>query len=280
MPVYQSHIFQSSRGGQFEYNTYGPENGYPVLYMHGAVPMPFSKRLAEIVTEYNLCLIVILRPRYGSSICPRQKNVFEYALTLGELISSLGLKRFDVLGLSAGAPYCYALAAAYPGLVDTVSICSGIPLVNSAGIYRMNSRRERFMFFLSRHLPAGVIGRYGIWAMEAVERKRGWQDSADAESMDDVFRKYVRPNWVGLGQSTRLQYRYWGFAADTIPGRVCIYHSQADEMIPFEIARKSAGLLTNSEFFAYETEAHGSERILESAIVNIGQRISINGCRL
>ena len=263
-------VFQDSRGDKFEYYTYGSEYGYPVLYMHGAVPMPFSKKLAEAVTKHNLYVIVILRPGYGASSCRKYKNVFEYILTLNELIANLGLKRFDVLGLSAGAPYCYAVAAAYPGLVGTVHICSGIPLVNNAGIYRMNARRERFMFFLSRHLPGGLIGRYGVRAMEAQEKAKGWQDSTDGESMDEVFRKYVRPNWIGIGRSTRLQYKNWGFAADTISQKVCIHHSRADEMIPFEIARKSAGLLTNSEFFEYEAEEHGSEKILEEAIIHIG----------
>lgn len=266
-------IFQNRRGDKFEYSTYGPENGYPVLYMHGAVPMPFSKNLAEAVTKHNLYLIVLLRPGYGASSRIKQKNVYDYALMLNDLISNLGLKRFDVLGLSAGTPYCYALAAAYPDLVDTVSICSGIPLVNNAGIYRMNARQERFMFFLSRHLPAGFIGRYLVKAMESREKKRGWQDSTYGESMDDVFRKYVRPNWAGIGRSTRLQYKDWGFAAEAISGKICIYHSKADEMVPFEIARKSAELLTNSEFFEFETEEHGSEKILEDAIVNIGKRV-------
>ncbi len=273
MSAGQSRIFQNSRGEQFEYHTYGPECGYPVLYMHGAVPMPFSKSLAETVAKYNLYVIVILRPGYGASSCLKQKNVYEYARALNELISSLGLKRFDVLGLSAGAPYCYALAAAYPGLVDTVSICSGIPLQNNAEIYRMNARSERFMFFLSRHLPAGFIGRYGVRAMELREKKLGWRDSKHDESMDEVFRKYVRPNWVGIGRSTRLQYRDWGFAAEAVSNKICIYHSRADEMVPFEIACKSAELLPNSKFFEYEMEEHGSEKILEQAIIHIGGRI-------
>lgn len=268
----ESTIFQDSRGNQFEYYTYGSENGYPVLYMHGSVPMPFSKKLAEVVTKYNLYVIVILRPCYGVSSCQKYKNVFEYTLALNEMISHFGFKSFDVLGLSAGAPYCYAVAAAYPDLVDTVHICSGIPLANKLEIYRMNPWKDRFLFFLSRHIPVWLIGRYGVQAIEAQEKVKGWLDF-DGESMDEVFCKYIRPNWMGIGQSTNLQYRDWGFAADTITKKICIYHSRADEAIPFEIARKSAEFFINSEFFVYESEDHGSEKIVEGAIIHIGQRV-------
>ena len=272
--AYKNFIFQDSKGNQYEYDTCGSENGYPVLYMHGAIPMPFSKGLLDIAEKYNLYLIAIQRPGYGASSRLKYKNIYEYAGMLKELISSLQLKNFDVMGLSAGSPYCYALAAAYPQLVKGVNICSGIPLVNVKEIYRMNARQEKFLFFLSRHLPASIIGKYGVKAIEAQERKKGWKDTVDGESMDDIFQKYVYPNWYGLGQSTNLQYKNWGFAADSISNHFYIHHSRDDEMIPFEIARKSTGLLKNCELFEYEGEEHSSERPLKDAIINIGERAS------
>lgn len=265
-------IFENSRGERFEYYTYGSKDGYPVLYMHGSVPMPFSPNLAEIIQNQKLYLIVVLRPGYGASSRLNPKHVFDYVLMLNELISSFQLKRCNVLGLSAGAPYAYALAAAYPDLVEGVNICSGVPLVNNKVIYDMITRGERVLFFLSRHLPADWIGKYGVKAMESMERKKGWKDPECGQSMDDVFRKYVRPNWHGIGQSTSIQYKDWGFAAEAIVKKVYIYHSRADEMVPFEIARKSAGLLLNREFFEYEKEEHSSEKIVEDAIVNIAKR--------
>ncbi|HHV11836.1 MAG TPA: alpha/beta hydrolase [Clostridiales bacterium] len=270
---YRHFIFRDSQGNRFEYYTYGPENGYPVLYMHGAVPMPFSKSLLAIVQKHNLYLITILRPGYGSSSRLNHRSVYGYTLKLEEFISHLQLKRFDVLGLSAGSPYCYALAAAYPQLVDGVNICAGIPLVNNKEIYRMNARQERFLFFLSRHLPPYVIGKYGVKAIEAGERKKGWKDTEDGESMDSIFQKYVYPNWYGLGQSTNLQYKNWGFAASLLQKKIYIYHSRDDEMIPFEIALKSSRLLKSCELFEYEKEEHSSERLLKNAIINIAGRL-------
>ncbi|MDR1630145.1 MAG: alpha/beta hydrolase [Oscillospiraceae bacterium] len=271
---HETAIFQDSRENQFEYHTCGPEDGYPVLYMHGAIPMPFSKNLIQIAQTHHLRLIAVLRPGYGNSSRLHYKNIFEYALTLGEFIANLRRERFDVLGLSAGSPYCYALAAAYPERVNGVNICSGIPLANNPAIFRMNAPRERFFFSLSKYLPPSFLGKYGIKMIEAAERKKRWKDTADGGSMDEIFQKYVYPNWYGLGCSTRLQYKYWGFAAESITRKTYIYHSKADEAIPFEIARKSAGLLKNSMFFPYENEEHASERIIKDALVHIAGRVS------
>lgn len=273
MPADKPTIFQNSRNEKFEYYTYGPENGYPVLYMHGAVPMPFSKDLSEMVHDNNLRVIVILRPGYGASSNLNNKNIFEYVIMLEELIKSLNLKRFDVLGLSAGAPYCYALAVAYPDLVARVHICAGIPIWNNKSIYRMATNLEKFLFFMSRHIPPGLIGKYGEKAMESIERKKGWKDAECGESMDDIFNKYIRTNHQGLGLSTNLQYKDWGFTTDKIKNKIYIYHSKKDEMVPFKVACKSAELLINSTVIEYENEEHSSEKLLKDAVLNIDREI-------
>ncbi|MFT4145425.1 MAG: alpha/beta hydrolase [Mobilitalea sp.] len=275
MPVDKPIIYKDAHNFKIEYYTYGKETGYPVLYMHGSVPMPFSKELSDLISELNLYVIVILRPGYGSSTRLQYKNIYEYALVLRDLITKLQLQSFDVLGLSAGAPYCYALAAAYPDLVNHVHICSGIPLVNNKSIFHMNSKTDKFMFSLSKYLPAGFIGKYGLKAMAAQEKKKGWQDAECGETMDVVFEKYVNPNWYGIGYSTTLQYKYWGFDAETITNKVFLYQSKSDELIPFEIALKSASLLKNSQIIAFETEDHSSEKILFAAIRNIEKQTTL-----
>ncbi len=272
MPVIKTLIYNDTRNFKIEYYTYGKETEYPVLFMHGSVPMPFSKELSDLISELNLYVIVILRPGYGSSSRLEYKNIYEYAMLLKNFVTDLQLKCFDVLGLSAGAPYCYALAAAYPNLVNKVNICSGIPLVNNKSIFHMNSRGDRFIFSLSKFLPAGIIGKYGLKAMEAQEKKKGWTDAECGETMDVVFEKYVNPNWYGIGYSTTLQYKYWGFDAETITNKVFIYHSKGDCLIPFHIAQNSAKLLKNSQVIEFETENHESEKIIFIAIGDISKR--------
>lgn len=130
----------------------------------------------------------------------------------------------------------------------------------------MNPPGDRAFFSLSRHLPAAAMGKFAVHALESMERKKGWQPAAWEEEMDAVFEKYVRPNWFGFGWSTRMQYRDWGFDATKTPCDVRIYHSRADEMVPFQIVCESAKLLPGSTVVLLDGEAHASEKTLLAAV--------------
>jgi pimeloyl-ACP methyl ester carboxylesterase len=262
----ESALFQDSGGHTIEYWTCGSRGGYPVLFMHGATPMPFSAGLVAEIERRGLCVYSVLRPGYGQSTRVEYENIFAYAALLGEFIESLPADRFDVMGLSAGSPYCYALAAAYPERVRRVGICAGIPLANERRIFRMNPLRDRVFFSLSRYIPADAMGRFTVRALESMERKKGWQPAVWGEDMDTVFEKYVRPNWFGFGWSTHVQYRDWGFDATKTTCEVRIYHSRADEMIPVRIVCESAKLLSSSTVILLDGEPHASEKTLWAAI--------------
>jgi pimeloyl-ACP methyl ester carboxylesterase len=268
----RSHQYQDDKGTVTEYRSYGSPNGYPVLFMHGATPMPFSNPLIDFIKAHGLYVVVVLRSGYGSSTPHRYATLFEYVQGLEGFVEHLQFMRLDVVGLSAGAPYTYAAAAAFPSRVNEIHLCAGVPPVNNKRIFKMHSNGEKFLFTLSRHLPAGLIGRYGVKAMESMERKKGWGVPPCGGSMDEVFEHDVRPNWLGIGLSTHLQHRYWGFDAEKIMAVVNVYHSKADEMIPFEIARAGARLFPNSRFVALEDEEHSSEASVRTALESIAAR--------
>jgi pimeloyl-ACP methyl ester carboxylesterase len=207
-----------------------------------------------------------LRSGYGQSARAKYKNVYAYTVLLDEFIESSHIGSFDVMGLSAGSPYCYALAAAYPERVRKLIVCAGIPLVNDRRIFRMNPLRDRALFSLSRYIPASALGKIAVQTLETMERKKGWQPAVWGEDMDAVFEKYVRPNWFGFGWSTHVQYRNWGFDATKTSCEVRIYHSRTDEMIPFQIVRESAKLLLNSRVVLLDGENHASEKTLWAAV--------------
>lgn len=263
--------YRNFNGDIVDYYTYGSSDGYPVFYMHGAIPMPFSKPLIDFIQTHNLYVLTVLRPGYGKSTPRKHKTLFDYIQSLKPFIDHFKFKQFDGMGLSAGAPYCYAMAAAYPALVRTVHICAGIPLANNKNIFSMFSSGEKLLFSLSRHIPAGLMGLYGVKAIEAMERKKGWGTPPCGGSMDEIFENCVWPNRKGLGISTRLQYKYWGFDAEKITNKVCIYHSTEDEMIPFKVAHASAKLLQNSHLKVLKDSDHSSEKTVSAALEDIAR---------
>lgn len=263
--------YQYPNGNIVDYYTYGCSDGYPVFYMHGAIPMPFSEALIDFIRTHNLYVITVLRPGYGKSTPLKHKTIFNYVQNLKPFIEHFNFAQFDVMGLSAGAPYCYAMAAAYPSAIRAVHLCAGIPLANNKDIFGMYSGSEKLLFSLSKHIPAGLMGRYSVKAIEAMERKKGWGMPPCGGSMDTIFENNVWPNWKGLGLSTQLQYRYWGFDAEKITNTVYIYHSKTDEMIPFKIAHASASLLPNSHLMTLEGSEHSSEKTIATALESLAR---------
>jgi hypothetical protein len=86
--------------------------------------------------------------------------------------------------------------------------------------------------------------------------------------MDQMFDNYVRPNWQGIGWSTHVQYKGWGFDPGKITCPVQIYYSKGDKMIPFRIAEASASKLEMAMLYPYENEEHYSEKMLGDLFKN------------
>jgi hypothetical protein len=72
--------------GSIECWQYGSDDGYPILHMHGATPMPFSDGLARVIESGNLRVMEVLRPGYGSSSMWRYKNICECTKAMADSI--------------------------------------------------------------------------------------------------------------------------------------------------------------------------------------------------
>jgi pimeloyl-ACP methyl ester carboxylesterase len=67
------------------------------------------------------------RPGFGGSDLVPGRSLSDFAADVRELADALGLERFSILGVSAGAPYALACAAAMPERVAAVASVSTIP---------------------------------------------------------------------------------------------------------------------------------------------------------
>ena len=101
-------------GRRLGYSAAGPPNGRPVLYMHGAIgsPVRCSDQLAETISGLGIRYLMPERPGFGQSSDLPGRTVADWARDVGEFADALGLERFSVVGVSAGAPYAIACARA------------------------------------------------------------------------------------------------------------------------------------------------------------------------
>ncbi len=95
-----------SDGHQLTIFAAGPEDGFPVVYCHGAIGSPRWQmpHLDAVLERLGIRYLVVNRPRFGGSDPIPGRSVVAFARDLGEVMSILGHDRFSVVGVSAGAP--------------------------------------------------------------------------------------------------------------------------------------------------------------------------------
>ena len=89
---------------------YGESTGRPVVFFHGC---PGSRGEGTLLDSRarasGLRLIVPDRPGMGGSDFQRARSLLDWPSDVTELVDSLGLERFAVLGVSGGGPYVIAV---------------------------------------------------------------------------------------------------------------------------------------------------------------------------
>ena len=109
------------------YAEYGSPDGFPILVQHGLIASIKDGLLFERLTGAGARVICIARPGYGESSPYVMCAIGELGQLVSELVNELGLTRFDVLGISSGAPYSYGIGWVLPEAARNIYIFSGMP---------------------------------------------------------------------------------------------------------------------------------------------------------
>ena len=138
--------FQLPNDASLSYAEYGTSTGKPVLLLHGLVGSICSEGMEESLCGLPMRVIALARPGYGDSDYFDMDCVADWGRLLTEFWDHLGLQSFDIVGISAGAPYAYSLAALYPDRIGTVYINSGIPAVRFPNVLAQYPAQEAVLY--------------------------------------------------------------------------------------------------------------------------------------
>src|ERR1051325_9750013 len=111
---------------RISYTDYGDRNGFPILIQHGLIASIQDHNLFETLIQFGARLISIARPGYGESSPYVMSNIAEWADLVSAVIDELQLTQFDILGMSSGAPYSYAVCYKLADKTQSIYIFSGI----------------------------------------------------------------------------------------------------------------------------------------------------------
>ena len=239
-------------GNVLSYAEFGDPKGYPILIQHGLIASIDDEGLFKRLVEAGTRLISIARPGYGESSPYIMKNMGEWGEIVAVLASELGLSQLDVLGMSSGAPYSYAIGYRLAEKVRNIFIFSGTPALYDEDILAV--------------WPYGVTKNASIAEME----KLAYELFFSNLSPDDLARNEIKDSMMnqcfGVAQDLKIRCMDWGFRLGDVRQKVYMRHSRADMNVPFISAEMTARLLPNCRLEARENDTHFSDELLDDFI--------------
>jgi pimeloyl-ACP methyl ester carboxylesterase len=189
----------------------GPDDGYPVVYCHGAIGSPrwHTPGLDEAIERLSVRYLVVNRPGFSGSDPAPDRTVADHAQDIGELMTVLGYSRFSVVGVSAGAPYALACGWALPDRLTGLAAVS--PLGPPDGPGASTSLRYKVPL-----VPYGSR-RVGPALAHLSLRALGLQRQTCARAMIDDYLVCRRP---------------WGFQPAELRIPVTLWHGRGDRLVP------------------------------------------------
>ena len=253
-------------GRTWGYGRYGRLGGRPVLLHHGLMGNAnLGSPFPALGEQAGLEWIIIERPGYGDTPPVDMDRIFDWPDLMTPVLDALGITgSFDAVGISAGAPYAYALAAGLPGRVRRVAILSGVPFLGAAGVLDAYPKEAQAAY--ARYVvgdDAALRAEFRTFCQGIAARL------GDSYDLSDALASILRHDAAGPAREARLQARDWGFDREAVTCPVDLWHSKADDMVPFPAARLSAEGLPGAVWHVQEEPSHFSSEASLKAMVSI-----------
>jgi len=240
-------------GKCLSYAEYGDQNGYPILVQHGLIASIEDVDLFGRLLQNHARLICMARPGYGDSSPYVMESFAEWAEIVAPLTSKLKLTQFDILGMSSGAPYSYAIGCRFSEKVRNIFIFSGIPAL--------------YDDIVLSQWPYPAIKNQNMAELKNLARELFFQNLTEDDLKKNDIRDSMMNDCFGVAQDLKLRFMDWGYRLSDVKAKVFMRHSKED--LPFTTAIRTAELLPDCELELVETGPHFSKEALDDFIEKI-----------
>ena len=254
-------------GRRLGYAEYGKSNGYPVLFFHGA---PGSSHLhpdlAKIAAQNNVRLIAVDRPGYGLSDDQPNRSFLSFADDINVLTNSLGVKKFSIIGFSAGSPYPIACGYIFPDRVNKIALVSTLAPINAPDVTVGMSPMAKGLYDLAQANPAELRTVFAAVAPNAKALLAAMSASAgdwdkkvllDRAAEFELEYEHTLKNGIeGMVSDFVLNSGNWGFPINECHTEVHLYSGSLDQNTPPAMTQYLAAQLPNSQVHVFQDEGH------------------------
>jgi pimeloyl-ACP methyl ester carboxylesterase len=269
--------FQLPDGRKLGYDERGPADGKPLFYFHGSPSSRVESMLYvsdELLQSLNVRLIVADRPGMGLSDFQPMRRILNFPNDVLALADHLSIERFSVLAYSLGGPYGLACANAIPERLSKVGIVSGAAMFTESELMKnINEGTRKFLTmprespFLSRlflGLMMGIMPRLAprqfvkgaASVLPAPDREIVDSDREFQQGFIRMVRESTRQGTRGAFHESLLSVTERGFRLEDIQMPILLWHGEADQNIPVEMARYVESAIPKCEAEFYPDEGH------------------------
>jgi pimeloyl-ACP methyl ester carboxylesterase len=266
---------QLGDGREIWLSSSGPEDGSPVVYLHGCPGsrLDDSPGRDAILDRLRVRAITVERPGYGRSSPCRGRRVVDYVEDLRAVADHAQIDRFALLGYSAGGPYAMAAAARLGERVTAVATISSVGRPGWPGALEGMARGERTLHRLIGLSPRLVQLYFAFAKRLAARDPERFLREFEKELSDTDRELYARPEIreqvlraarEGLRQGAagaaedwaEFARRPWGFDPTELDRPVHLWFATADRIVPVAQGRHLASLLPDPVVHEIVGEGH------------------------
>ncbi len=255
------------------FREYGAADGLPILCFHGTPGSRFMFAIADDFARDNgLRLIAPERAGFGLSSYAKARPLLGSAAEIAALCDALGLRRVAVAGVSGGAPFAVAFAAARPERVSAMALVSPVgPFAGPESPKRIGPA-HRLTFRVLPGVPLlyrvlFTFGRMGFLfvpdAMAALIMSRSapsdWRILSEKRIRKNLMRglrEGVRPGVGGAVEELRCFSRPWNLPFENIAAPTILWQGLSDRNVPVSAALRLGELIPGCDVRPIEGAGH------------------------
>ncbi len=254
-------------GRNLGYAEYGDRTGYPILYFHGFPGSrldPLMLNANSICKDIGIRLIAPDRPGMGLSDLKKGRTLLDWPDDVSELIHSLGIEKYSVIGYSGGGPYALACAFKLNDRVSKVGILSGMgpyrSLLDGNGgvniLIKPISPLRKFILLMMRSQimkgPEEFFSRSKFSEPDDEIMKLPQIKRSLFHSMKEGMRSGIQ----GSFNDSQIYRGDWGFEMKDIRCEVLLWHGSDDDQVPISVGKFMSREIPNCRSKFVEGEGH------------------------
>lgn len=258
-------------GRALGYAEYGDPEGKPVIFFTGTPSSRFLHPPTEPTEALGARLIVLERPGFGLSDFQPRRTLLDWPDDVAAATATLGIERFAIAGISAGAPYAAACAYKIPDRLTKVAIISGVGPMDLPGALEEMPKVRRLGSRVAKTAP--WLLRPILWLVSNPHRdpehfyERMLSGNSDADQVllsrpemkAMLLRNYLEATRAGIRGFAResiIVSNSWGFSPTDITVPVYLWHGEDDANVSLSAVRHLAETIPNCRARFLPGEGH------------------------